>query len=138
MHNPEKLLNCVDAGVGVTVLTPLSTISQLYRGCQFYWWSTKRKLPTCHKSLTNFITMLYQVHLTTNGIQTHNFSVWLISLQLLKNWRVWIGIPLTGLTLPYLCACFQPRLTSISFICVYEYVLTFHFQPTYHIHCIHM
>jgi hypothetical protein len=31
-------------------------------------------LLTCHKSLTNFITMLYHVHLTMSRIQTHNFS----------------------------------------------------------------
>ena len=35
---------------------PFSTIVQLYREGQFYWW---RKPPTCHKSLTNFIIMLY-------------------------------------------------------------------------------
>ena len=37
----------------------LSTISQLYNGGQYYCggnWSTRRKPPTCRKSLINFIT----------------------------------------------------------------------------------
>jgi len=34
---------------------PLSTIFQLYRDGQFYWWN-RRKPSTCHKSLTNYIT----------------------------------------------------------------------------------
>ena len=51
---------------GVWCLTPLSTIFQLYRNGQFYWWrkrSTRRKQPNCYKSQTNFIILLYRIHL---------------------------------------------------------------------------
>jgi hypothetical protein len=38
--------------------------------------STRRKPPTCHKSLANFITyiMVYRVYLTMNRVQTHSIS----------------------------------------------------------------
>ena len=42
---------------------PVSTIFQLYRGARFYWWRKLEKTMSSFKSLTNFITYLYRVHL---------------------------------------------------------------------------
>ena len=60
-------------GLWIWCLTSLSTIFQLYRGSQFYWWRKteyQRKPLTSSKSLTNFYhIMLYGVDLVWSGFK---------------------------------------------------------------------
>jgi hypothetical protein len=75
LHIRHKLKT---VGLGLSCLTPLSTIFQLYRGGQFYGWEKPEypekttDLPQITDKLCHIV--LFRVHLAWAGFKTHNVS----------------------------------------------------------------